>query len=84
MLISIPWFVLITIETNGMFWHESLVNDFFNKVRSGQESHGFYPGYYAVLVFLFFWPGSIFLPSLIIDLKNKWKLQIKTIGKTMS
>ncbi len=76
LLISIPWFVLITIETNGMFWHESLVNDFFNKVRSGQESHGFYPGYYAVLIFLFFWPGSIFLPSLIIDLKNKWKLQI--------
>ncbi len=77
LLISIPWFVLITIKTNGLFWHESIVNDFFNKVRSGQESHGFYPGYYTVLIFLFFWPGSIFLPKLLLNLKKKWKLIIK-------
>ncbi len=83
LLISIPWFVLITIKTNGVFWHESLINDFLNKVKSGQESHGFYPGYYTVLIFVFFWPGSIFLPKFLIDFKNKWKLIINNDPKTL-
>ena len=65
LLISIPWFVLISIKSNGLFWHESVINDLFNKVKSGQESHGFLPGYYTLLIFLFFWPGSIFLPSFL-------------------
>ena len=60
LFISIPWFVLISIKSNGLFWHESVINDLLNKVRSGQESHGFIPGYYTLLIFLFFWPGSIF------------------------
>ena len=73
LLISIPWFVLISIKSNGLFWHESIINDLFNKVRSGQESHGFIPGYYTLLIFLFFWPGSIFIPSLILNFKKKFK-----------
>ncbi len=72
LLISIPWFVLISIKSNGLFWHESVINDLFNKVKSGQESHGFIPGYYTLLIFLFFWPGSIFLPSFFINLKKKF------------
>lgn len=72
-LISVPWFVLISIKSNGLFWHESVINDLFNKVRSGQESHGFVPGYYTLLIFLFFWPGSIFIPSFFINLKIKFK-----------
>ena len=50
-----------------------VINDLFNKVRSGQESHGFVPGYYTLLIFLFFWPGSIFIPSFFINLKIKFK-----------
>ena len=32
-LISVPWFVLISIKSNGLFWHESVINDLFNKVK---------------------------------------------------
>jgi 4-amino-4-deoxy-L-arabinose transferase-like glycosyltransferase len=64
---------MITIKSKGLFWHESLGNDLFNKVKSGQESHGFPPGYYSLLIFLFFWPGSIFLFSLIKEIKLKFK-----------
>ena len=73
LLISIPWFILISLKSNGLFWHESVINDLFNKVRAGQESHGFIPGYYTLLIFLFFWPGSIFIPSLILNFKKKFK-----------
>ena len=73
LFISIPWFVLISIKSNGLFWHESVINDLLNKVRSGQESHGFIPGYYTLLIFLFFWPGSIFIPSLFLNFKKRFK-----------
>ncbi len=69
-IISVPWFFLITIKSGGVFWYESLLNDLFNKVTSGQESHGFIPGYYSILIFLFFWPASIFLPNLILKVKK--------------
>ena len=61
LILVVPWFILITIESDGIFWYESVVNDLFKKVSSGQESHGFPPGYYTILLFIFFWPGCIFL-----------------------
>ena len=74
LLISIPWFVAITKISDGLFWHESAVNDLFNKVRSGQESHGFPPGYYSLLMLLMFWPGVIFIPNLIKKVLKDFKL----------
>tara|TARA_B100000287_G_scaffold409418_1_gene436754 strand:+ start:4912 stop:6516 length:1605 start_codon:yes stop_codon:yes gene_type:complete len=72
-LISIPWFVAISIISNGLFWHESVINDLFNKVKSGQESHGFPPGYYSLLLIIMFWPGVIFIPNLLKKLYENWK-----------
>ena len=74
LIISIPWFILISIKSGGIFWDESIGNDLFNKVKSGQESHGFPPGYYSFLIFIFFWPGSIFLIGCIKYLKSRFKL----------
>ncbi len=77
LLITIPWFVLINIKSGGLFWNESVGNDLFNKVKSGQESHGFPPGYYTLLVLLFFWPGCIFLFNLFKHLKSNFKKILK-------
>ena len=74
-LVCIPWYVAITIVSDGLFWHESLINDLFNKVKSGQESHGFPPGYYLLLLSIMFWPGVIFLPILIKKISQDWKLK---------
>ncbi len=74
LLISIPWFITITIISDGLFWHESAINDLFNKVRSGQESHGFPPGYYSFLMVLMFWPGVIFIPILLKKIFKDLKL----------
>ena len=73
LVITIPWFVLINIKSGGSFWYESIGNDLFNKVKSGQESHGFPPGYYSLLLFIFFWPGSIFIVNLFLQTKEKFK-----------
>ena len=50
LLIVIPWFILITLKSDGLFWHESVGHDLFQKIKSGQESHGFPPGYYLLLL----------------------------------
>ena len=78
LLISIPWFVLINIKSEGIFWHESIGNDLFNKIKSGQESHGFPPGYYSILIFIFFWPASIFFLNFLKDIKSKFSNIFKT------
>ena len=78
LLISIPWFVLINIKSEGVFWHESIGNDLFNKIKSGQESHGFPPGYYSILIFIFFWPASIFFLNFLKDIKSKFSNIFKT------
>ena len=67
LIISIPWFVLITVKSGGIFWQESVINDLLRKVPKGQESHGFYPGYYSLLLFIFLWPSCTFI---IPTLKN--------------
>ena len=56
-----------------MFWHESVGHDLFQKIKSGQESHGFPPGYYLLLLFILLWPGSIFLPYLFKSFFYNWK-----------
>ncbi len=72
-IISLPWFILINIKSGGLFWSESIGHDLFSKVKSGQESHGFPPGYYTILLFIFFWPGSVFLFNFIKEIKLDFK-----------
>ena len=78
-----PWFVLITIKSGRTFWYESVINDLLNKVKSGQESHGFFPGYYSFLLFLFFWPGCTFVISIakqiFLELKSGLKSNLKVL-----
>ncbi len=64
---------MITIESKGAFWYESVGHDLLGKVSSGQESHGFPPGYYLITTLLLFWPGSILIyPFIKNNLKNKF------------
>lgn len=60
--IAAPWLALITIKSGGAFWQESVGKDFLSKVGAGQESHGFPPGYYSILMPLLTWPfGAVLL-----------------------
>lgn len=59
LLIVAPWLVLITYKSGSAFWQESLGRDAFGKVTSGQESHGFPPGYYFLTYSVFMWPFAL-------------------------
>ena len=77
LLISVPWFILITIESNGLFWNESVGHDLLKKLASGQESHGFPPGYYLLTTFILFWPGSVLIYPAIKSLLKNFKRKSK-------
>jgi 4-amino-4-deoxy-L-arabinose transferase-like glycosyltransferase len=58
-LLVLPWFLLIVSRAGGVFFAQSFGHDMFEKVVSAQESHGAPPGYYLLLFFVTFWPGSM-------------------------
>jgi 4-amino-4-deoxy-L-arabinose transferase-like glycosyltransferase len=59
--IAAPWFVAITLATDGGFGREALGHDFLAKLLAVQEGHGAFPGYYLLLLVFTFWPGSLLL-----------------------
>jgi 4-amino-4-deoxy-L-arabinose transferase-like glycosyltransferase len=57
-VLVLPWFIAIMSRAGEQFLAESVGQDLLSKVFSSQESHGAPPGYYFVLFWLTFWPGS--------------------------
>jgi 4-amino-4-deoxy-L-arabinose transferase-like glycosyltransferase len=55
-----PWAIAISIATQGTFFGEAIRSDLLPKLMGGQESHGFPPGYFLLLMPLTFWPASLF------------------------
>ncbi|MCF8476969.1 MAG: glycosyltransferase family 39 protein [Pseudolabrys sp.] len=58
-LLAVPWFVAIVSKSGDAFFVKSVGDDMMAKVFSGQESHGAPPGYYFILFWVTFWPGSV-------------------------
>jgi len=56
LLLVLPWFVLILIETRGAFLNEALGEDMLAKIGSGQEAHGAPPLTYLAIFWATAWP----------------------------
>lgn len=69
-LIVSPWAIAVNRATGGAFFHDAVTEDLLPKLISGQESHGFVPGYYLLLLPLTFWPASAFIG---LTLHNAWE-----------
>lgn len=59
LLLVAPWFVAIVMKSGDDFFMKSVGDDMLSKVTSGQEAHGAPPGYYFLLFWITFWPGSV-------------------------
>ncbi|MEE8417006.1 MAG: glycosyltransferase family 39 protein [Desulfobacterales bacterium] len=60
LIMVLPWFIAISINTEGAFIKGALFSDLIPKLISGQESHGAPPGYYILLFSALFWPSSVY------------------------
>lgn len=70
LVLVLPWFVAITLRSNGAFWIGSVGADLLPKIASGQEGKGAPPGSYFVLMWLTFWPAT---PLLLLSLQSIWR-----------
>lgn len=70
LLLTLPWFVTITLRSDGGFWAGSVGADLLAKVGSGQEGKGAPPGSYLGMLFFAFWPAT---PLLILALPAIWR-----------
>ena len=59
LLLVLPWFVAIIVRNGASFFNESIGHDLAAKLGSAQETHGAPPGYYLLLFWVTFFPGSI-------------------------
>ena len=70
--VILPWVLAINDETQGLFLEKAFIDDFFNKLKSGQEGHGAWPGIHFLMLSITLWPIAIFIPgSVLFVLKNK-------------
>jgi 4-amino-4-deoxy-L-arabinose transferase-like glycosyltransferase len=58
-LLVLPWFAAIVAKSGATFFTDAVGHDMLDKVTSAQEAHGAPPGYYFLLFWVTFWPGSV-------------------------
>ena len=64
--IAAPWFIAISVVTDGTFFSEAIGGDLAPKLAGSHESKGAPPGTYLVLAAVTLWPGSLLLwPSIV-------------------
>lgn len=80
LLIILPWVLAVSRATGGSFFVDAFAGDLFPKLVSGQESHGFPPGYYLLLVTLTFWPGSLLAGF---ALRSAWREKTEPLMRFM-
>ena len=76
LLIVLPWFIAILLETNGAFFREAVGNDLAGKMAGGAEGHWGPPGTHAVLLAMLAFPFTIpvlrALPAVWIARREDW------------
>lgn len=70
LLVVLPWFALILLQTKGAFLADAVGHDLLGKVAGGQESHGAPPGFYLLTFWLTGWPLA---PFVILAVPLAWR-----------
>jgi 4-amino-4-deoxy-L-arabinose transferase-like glycosyltransferase len=73
LLLVLPWFIAIGIETEGRFFTEAVGIDMLGKIGEAQEEHDGAPGTHALLLFVMFWPAGLFLPAALRWAAPRWR-----------
>jgi 4-amino-4-deoxy-L-arabinose transferase-like glycosyltransferase len=67
LLIAAPWYVHIALMSRGEFVRFAVGTQLVQRVASGMEEHGGFPGYYLVLSLVAFYPWSAMAPSALVE-----------------
>ncbi len=73
LLICAPWFIDITIVTNGDFWRGAAGTDFAQKLTGGSEGHFAPPGLHTLLLCVTLFPASFLLGGALQTAIQRWR-----------
>ena len=62
-LIAAPWFVAVGLASGGEFFRFAIRTQVVQRMTTGMEQHGGFPGYYAVMSLPMFYPWSVLIPA---------------------
>jgi 4-amino-4-deoxy-L-arabinose transferase-like glycosyltransferase len=62
-MLTAPWFVTISLASSGDFLRFAVGRQIVHRFAADMESHGGFPGYYAVVTALVFYPWSALVPA---------------------
>ncbi len=63
--VTAPWFVAITLETNGRFLFDMMIGDAAPKLFSGDDGHFALPGFHLFLLPFLIFPATYALPAAV-------------------
>jgi 4-amino-4-deoxy-L-arabinose transferase-like glycosyltransferase len=69
LLMTAPWFIAIAFASRGEFYRVAVGHHIIERISTGLEEHGAFPGYYVLTAFAVFFPWSALLPS---SLASAW------------
>ena len=61
--LTVPWYLAIGIVSRGEFFRFAIGTQIAQRISTGLEQHGGFPGYYAVLSLPMFYPWSALIPA---------------------
>ena len=62
-ILTAPWFITMTLMSAGEFLRFAVGRQIVHRLASDMEAHGGFPGYYAVISALVFYPWSALVPA---------------------
>lgn len=65
-LLTAPWYVAIVLYSRGEFLRFAVGSQIIQRITTGVEEHGGFPGYYLVCSLLAFYPWSAFIPAAVL------------------
>ncbi len=64
--LTVPWYVAVGVLSRGEFFRFAVQTQIVQRISTGLEQHGGFPGYYAVLSLPMFYPWSALVPAALV------------------
>jgi 4-amino-4-deoxy-L-arabinose transferase-like glycosyltransferase len=73
-LLVAPWYLVVWLGSDGRFFEVAVNQQLVQRVATRMEEHGAFPGYYALLSLLVFFPWSCLLPMGVVGAWRRRKV----------
>jgi 4-amino-4-deoxy-L-arabinose transferase-like glycosyltransferase len=64
--VTAPWFVAVGVSSRGEFFRFAFRTQIVQRIATGMEQHGGFPGYYPLVALPMFYPWSALLPAALL------------------